>query len=90
MNLLSNYSRMDIIEVSYEIATPANLKDFTFLGKVSGEFSDNESIAVDLPRSNHHRCSVKKGLLRNVAEFTAKHLCQSLYFNKVAGPRLAT
>ena len=32
---------MDIIEVSYEIATPANLKEFSFLDKVSGEFSDN-------------------------------------------------
>ena len=31
------------------------------------------------------RCSVKKGVLRNFAKFTAKHLCQSLSFNKVAG-----
>ena len=27
----------------------------------------------------------KKGVLRNFAEFTEKNLCQSLYFNKVAG-----
>ena len=27
----------------------------------------------------------KKGVLRNFAKFTAKHLCQSLFFNKVAG-----
>ena len=27
----------------------------------------------------------KKGVLRNFAEFTGKHLCQSLFFNKVAG-----
>ena len=26
-----------------------------------------------------------KGVLRNFAKFTGKHLCQSLYFNKVAG-----
>ena len=25
-----------------------------------------------------------KGLLRNLAKFTGKHLCQSLFFNKVA------
>ena len=27
----------------------------------------------------------KKGVLRNFAEFTGKHLCQRLFFNKVAG-----
>ena len=27
----------------------------------------------------------KKGVLRNLANSTGKHLCQSLYFNKVAG-----
>ena len=35
------------------------------------------------------RCSVKNGALRNFAKFTGKHLCQSLFFNKVAGLRLA-
>ena len=29
--------------------------------------------------------SVKKGVLRNFTKFTGKHLCQSLFFNKVAG-----
>ena len=32
----------------------------------------------------------KKAVLRSFAEFTEKHLCQSLLFNKVAGPRLTT
>ena len=27
----------------------------------------------------------KKGVLTNSAKFTGKHLCQSLFFNKVAG-----
>ena len=36
-------------------------------------------------RSSHKRCSVRKGVLRNFAKFTGKYLCQSLYFNKVAG-----
>ena len=35
--------------------------------------------------STHRRCSVKKRVLRNFAKFTGKHLCQSLFFNKVAG-----
>ena len=29
--------------------------------------------------------SHKKGVLRNFTKFTGKHLCQSLFFNKVAG-----
>ena len=32
----------------------------------------------------------EKGVLRNFAKFTGKHLCQSLFFNKVAGLRPAT
>ena len=31
------------------------------------------------------RCSVKKGVFKNFAKFIGKHLCQSLFFNKVAG-----
>ena len=40
-------------------------------------------------KSSHQRCSVKKGVLRNFAKYTGKHLCQSLLFNKVAGLRPA-
>ena len=32
----------------------------------------------------------EKGVLRNFIKFTGKHLCQSLFFNKVAGLRWAT
>ena len=35
-------------------------------------------------RNSHHRCSVKKVVLKNFAKFTGKHLCLSLLFNKVA------
>ena len=38
-------------------------------------------------RSSHQRCSMKKGALINFAKFTGKHLCRSLFFNKVAGLR---
>ena len=33
-------------------------------------------------RSIHRICSVRKGVLRNFAKFTGKHLCQSLFFKK--------
>ena len=36
-------------------------------------------------RSNHRRYSVRKGVLRNFAKFTGKHLCQIPFFNKAAG-----
>ena len=38
-----------------------------------------------LYRSSHQRCSVKKGVLRDFAKSTGKHLCQGLFFNK--GPQ---
>ena len=40
-------------------------------------------------RSSHLRCSVRKGVLRNFAKFTGKHLCESLFFNKISGLRPA-
>ena len=36
-------------------------------------------------RGSHRRCSVRKGVVRDFAKVTGKHLCQSLVFNKVAG-----
>ena len=36
-------------------------------------------------RSSHQRCSIEKGVLRNFIKFTGKHMCESLFFNKVTG-----
>ena len=41
-------------------------------------------------RSSHQRCSIKIGALKNIAKFTRKHLCQSLFFSKVTGLRDTT
>ena len=43
-----------------------------------------------MSRSSRPDVFCKKGVLRNVAKLTGKQLCQSLYFNKVAGLRPAT
>ena len=40
-------------------------------------------------RSSHRRCSVRKGVLRDFTKFTGKQVCQSLFFNQVAGLRPA-
>ena len=45
---------------------------------------------MPLIRSSHQRCSIKKCVLENFVKFTGKHLCQSLFFNKVACLRPAT
>ena len=34
-------------------------------------------------RSSHQKCFIKKGIRKNFAKFTGKHLCQSLFFNKI-------
>ena len=52
-------------------------------------FPIEKCVAIAL-RSSYHKCSMKKGLLRNFTKFTRKHLCQSLFYNKVAGLRPAT
>ena len=41
-------------------------------------------------RSSRQEVFCKKGVLRNFAKFTGKHLCQSLLFNNVAGLTPAT
>ena len=42
-----------------------------------------EKIRVQVSRSSHRRrCSVRKGVPRNFAKVTGKHLYQSLFFDK--------
>ena len=40
-----------------------------------------------MDRSSRPEVFCKKGVLRNFVKFTGKHMCQSLFFNKVAGAR---
>ena len=49
------------------------------------------SIYVLCPgRSSYQRCSLRNCVLRNFTKFMGKHLCASLFFNKVAVLRPAT
>ena len=36
-------------------------------------------------QNSHRRCFAKKSILKNFTKFAGRHLCQSLFFNKVAG-----
>ena len=40
---------------------------------------------IYLGRSSRPDVFCKKGVLRNITKLTGKHLCQSIFFNKVAG-----
>ena len=46
-------------------------------------------LSKKLDLSNHRNSDIqvfgKKGVLKDFAKFTGKHLCQSLFFNEVAG-----
>ena len=52
-------------------------------------FNTNSTVFLFF-RSSLPKVFCKKGALRNFAKLTGKHLCQSLFFNKVAGLRPAT
>ena len=47
-------------------------------------------MTTDINRSNRPEVFCKKGVLRKFTKFTGKHLCQILFFNKVADLRPAT
>ena len=41
-------------------------------------------------RNSRPEVPYKKGVLKNFIKFTGKHLCESLFFDKVTGLRFAT
>ena len=57
-------------------------------GWISFQWYVSKMYANYMGRSSHRRCSIKIVALKNFAKFTGKHLCQSLFFNKVAAPTL--
>ena len=50
----------------------------------------NVNCLIFILRSSCPEVFCKKDVLRNFAKFKGKHLCQRLFFNKVAGLRPAT
>ena len=51
---------------------------------ISWFFEDIINFKINISRSSHQKCSINKSVLRNFTKFTGNHLCQSLFFNKVA------
>ena len=56
----------------------------------NGNINHNVPLRNEKCKSSHQRRSIITGVLENFAKFTGKHVCQSLFFNKVAGPRSVT
>ena len=71
---VSHILRLDKITTKYD-------KRVKYLQHCARLLCDNQFII----RSSHPEVFCKKAVLRNFAKFTGKHLCQSLFFNKVAG-----
>ena len=85
----SNFSRF----LSFNISQASSLFRKSFKGKMrknslrmlgGGIVTSFSKIQSVRSRSCHRRCSVEKGVLKTFVKFTGKHLCQSLFFNKVA------
>ena len=56
---------------------------------LSGIEESKLSLRLVISRSSRPEVFCKEGVLRNFARFTGKQLCQSLFFNEVAGLRPA-
>ena len=83
-------SRKDLLlpnEVSSKSKTLVNLESLCCKKEMLLFFLDLRRASRQKQSS---RCVLQKGLLRNFAKFTGKHLYQILSFNKVAGLKTAT
>ena len=60
-------------------------KDVLVAKEYTTSFASRQCSIIISYRSSDRRCSVKKGVLSNLATFTGQHLCQSFFFNKVVG-----
>ena len=54
----------------------------------AGAYFDSVWSTLIIDRSSRPDVFCEKGVLRIFAKFTGKHLCQSLFLNKIAGLRL--
>ena len=62
-----------------------NSKLFNFIPQSfsEGSFSNKLKNQIKLTEAVVQKCSAKKCVLEKFAKLTGKHLCQSLFFNKV-------
>ena len=77
--------------VRQKIACPEKLLPEIYVHSVDVLVNTTETILKHKKtRSSLSEVFCKKGVLRIFTKFTGKHLCQKIFFNKVAGLRPAT
>ena len=74
------------MEISSALYSKRIYIEFSLIKKLIYQLQKHEN----KDRSSCPEVFCDKGVLRNFAKFAGKHLCQSLFFNKVAGLRPAT
>ena len=84
------YSNSIILCYNYIKHTKVFRKRFCWIIDSIIDYNINISKYNPLPlaiaiRNSYHRCSTKIGVLKNFAKLAGKHLCQSLFLNKVSG-----
>ena len=85
MNIEHNHRRDYEIEELLTTAEGFNTSSSFYIKSINAIF-----LMINIGRSSRPELFCKKGVLRNFTKFTGKHLCQGLFFNKVAGLRPAT
>ena len=86
----SNWIRIDTIQSECgKIRTRITPNTDTFHEVDANDINPNTNALsmshFTITRSNRQEMFCKKGVLRNFTKFTGIHLCQGLFFNKVAG-----
>ena len=84
--LIYNHSYNDMLN-NYPPLYLAHKDLHLFWKVICKQNADSIMITVNTSRNSHWRCLVNKGVPKNFTKFTAKQLCQSLFFNNVVGLR---
>ena len=78
--------------ITKNVSSFRNVYDGIISGNITGSCSvfslKKKEFCCCCFRSSYRTCSLKKGVHRNFAQFTGKHLCHSIFLNKVTGRRL--
>ena len=86
---MTAYVNLNIYEISKELFVNKfnmildNQGRLVLNDKVSLRHTMNHKDLVGLFRRRHRSCSVKKGAIKNFANFTEKHLCWGLFIIKL-------
>ena len=82
VNRSTNLQKMNSV-IRFSVPYSLKLAEYLF-SKIPLPLLPNSILFFNTIRSSRPELFCKKGVLKNIAKFTVKHLCQSLFFNKVS------